>query len=187
MENYKYNIIESIYLSDYSNMSNKDIDNYYKFNEDIFVDGIEVPDTVTSNYNHHAFSTYISTNINSVTDKPKIDESKYNKYKDYYKLIKAKDLYWDNAYLPNLYNQLDDYDKPFSYTRINKTTGQMNDYSEENSDYIFNRGLYENNNMKINNTYELLNIIDYLFTRYNMLKFELNILKEQKEYKNQNG
>ena len=106
----------------------------------------------------------------------------YSKYKYLYKPLKAKDIDWDNAYLKYLSVQKD-YDQPIMYQNIDMETGKLETQKHYTSEYIFNKGLC-NSDYKINFTYELVNVIDYLIIKYNSLKFEMNNLKKQISDKN---
>lgn len=179
MDNYQYNAIKAIYGKDtITNLvTNSDIDNFYKYNHRINANGINIHDKVCINNNYHAFSSYIESNDNSPNNYPRMSINEYEKYKDLYKPLKGKDIDWDNAYLKYLSVQKD-YDQPITYKNIDMNTGSLEQTEHYNHDYIFNKGLSESN-YKINSTYELINIIDYLIIKYHSLKFEMNNLKQQ--------
>lgn len=189
MTNYNYQSIKEIYgqkFKDDPNMSNNDIDNFYKYGSDISSNSIQLPDKIVSNKNLHGFTSYMKFLDNDISDRPKMDEYLFNNYSSYYKILKAKDIDWDNAYLKYLSIQKD-YELPIEYQEIDPETGKLSNEVHYNSDYIFSNGL-SNSSYTINYTYQLLNVIDYLFAKYNSLKFDMEVLKKQiddkENYKN---
>ena len=203
MEKYQYNSIKSIYgkgtLDNLSTITENIIDEYYKYNHRINSNGIQFPDKIDSINSYRGISSYtyimneqnnkysiVEENYSNIDFKeyPKVSLSKYN---NLYKILKAKDIDWDNAYLKYLSIQKN-YNEPIAYQVFNKENGKIDETTYFCYDYIFDRELC-NNTYTINSTYELINIIDYLFTRYNALHFELNNVKGQRkdkeEYENE--
>lgn len=187
MEKYQKNAIKSIYgngtLDNLLTVSDAAIKNFYEYTHRINSNGIEVTDKICTVNSYHGFSSY-TVNVNDDAEiYPLIS---YNNYKYLYKLLNAKDIDWDNAYLR--YLSVQDYDQPyneaFSYSIINPETGKVFDTTYFCYDYVFDKYLC-NNSYTINSTYELLNIIDYLFTRYNTLKFALKNVLSQREAKSE--
>ena len=98
-----------------------------------------------------------------------------------YKLISAKDIDFENAYLKYAkpsYN----YDDPISYYDLSLDDNGKLVVKECNTGYTysFNRDI----SPYINNSYDLLNIVDYLLNRVNCLNFLIEIIKEQKNVAN---
>jgi len=98
-----------------------------------------------------------------------------------YKLISAKDIDFENAYLKYAQPSYD-YDEPISYYDLTiDNNGKLNTTEcTTGTTYSFNRAITP----YINNTYDLLNIVDYLLNRVNCLNFLLEIIKEQKNVAN---
>jgi len=94
---------------------------------------------------------------------------------NYYKLISAKDIDFENAYLKYA-AQTPDYHAPLKYHEYMMVDDEPQWIEQTNDTYIFNREITP----YINNTYDLLNIVDYLCNRVNCLNFLLKVVKEQK-------
>lgn len=192
MADYKHNSIKAIYgkntIDNLTNISEKSIEDFYKYTHRINSKGIQIPDQIYTINSYHGFSSYTSYISNSKKENPnpnlvnQYSKISYQQYADRYKLIKGKDIDWDNAYLKYLSVQKG-YDQPITYYVVNPDTHELDPNSYICNDYIFDR-LLSNNSYTINSTYELLNIIDFLFTRYNSLWFELRNVKNQYENKN---
>lgn len=183
MERYQYNSIKSIYgkgtLDNLSTITETIIDEYYKYNHRINSNGIQFPDKIDSINSYHGISSY--TYISQIIDSENYPKVSLQKYKNLYKILKAKDIDWDNAYLKYLSIQKN-YNEPIAYQVFNKKIGKIDETTYFCYDYIFDRELCDNT-YTINSTYELINVIDYLFTRYNALRFELNNVKGQRRDK----
>jgi hypothetical protein len=183
MERYQYNSIKSIYgkgtLDNLSTITETIIDEYYKYNHRINSNGIQFPDKIDSINSYHGISSY--TYISQIIDSENYPKVSLQKYKNLYKILKAKDIDWDNAYLKYLSIQKN-YNEPIAYQVFDKESGKIDETTYFCYDYIFDRELC-NNTYMINSTYELINVIDYLFTRYNALRFELNNVKGQRRDK----
>ena len=189
MKEYQKNSIKSIYgkgtLDNLSTLNEKIIDEYYKYHHRINANGIEIPDKIYTINSYHGNSSYSYiadyNKENTIMDFKNYPEISLSKYKNFYKLLKAKDIDWDNAYLKYLGIQKN-YDQPITYYVVDDNTGEVIDTPYFCYDYIFNNELCSNS-YTINSTYELINIIDYLFTRFNALHFELNNVKGQRDAK----
>lgn len=187
MERYQYNSIKSIYgkgtLDNLSTITETIIDEYYKYNHRINSNGIQFPDKIDSINSYHGISSY--TYISQIIDSENYPKVSLQKYKNLYKILKAKDIDWDNAYLKYLSIQKN-YNEPIAYQVFDKENGKIDETTYFCYDYIFDRELC-NNTYTINSTYELINVIDYLFTRYNALRFELNNVKGQRRDKEESA
>lgn len=107
------------------------------------------------------------------------DQPTYQYYKYYpennYKILSAKDIDFENAYLKYA-NQTHDYHAPIEYYELSVKDNKIYTYERINDSYIFDREI----SPYVNNTYDLLNIVDYLCNRINCLNFLLEVIKEQK-------
>ena len=101
------------------------------------------------------------------------DENNY--VENNYKILSGKDIDFENAYLKYA-NQTHDYHSPIQYHELSITNGVLHAEEKTNEDYIFDREIIP----YVNNTYDLLNIVDYLCNRVNCLNFLLDVIKEQK-------
>ena len=94
-----------------------------------------------------------------------------------YKLLSAKDIDYENAYLKYANEQISEFRNPISYTDvyIDDETKLPVVSNQTTDSYIFNREITP----YINNTYDLLNIVDYLFNRISCFYFLLEKIKNQ--------
>lgn len=190
LENYQSNVIKQIYGDDVINQNNvsvNEVENYYQFNAQ-YNDCIESPDLLTIVSSYHGFTENSLSGIRNESvpaeniNKIGIPSTVVNNHLAYFKLLNDKDIDWENAYLRYSGNfQTCDPEKPIEYLEFTAQTGEDNmvhltsTKKTTGNDYIFDRGLCS----YINNTYDLMNIIDYLFIRLKALKFLFNVVKEQ--------
>ena len=93
-----------------------------------------------------------------------------------YKLISFKDIDFENAYLKYA-NQKQPYNEGINYYELHiNDDNQVVPEIQTTYTYVFGREI----SPYINNSYDLLNIVDYLLNRVNCLNFLLDIVKKQK-------
>ena len=184
---YQSNVIKQIYGDKFINnkyTTTTDVEYYYQYNSK-YNNCIEVPDLLTIVSSYHGFTSYPlfvdrATCLPQDISKIRFPESIYKEHSAYFKLVNDKDIDWDNAYL----RYSGDYqtcnpEQPIEYSEFVVQKGNDNNIQlitndKTSNEYIFSRGLCS----YINNTYELMNIIDYLFIRLKTLKFLFNVVKE---------
>ena len=199
-EDYQLNSILDIYQG---NNQNKATALDYYTNHNIIKNGIVLPDKVSPvNGMHSIKNTYQFTDPNEYDSTHELPSNNlYNDFypllstysyfnilynsKDLYKLISAKDIDFENAYLKYA-NQTHNYHEPMNYYELKyevKYDEMSNSYSyifSENeindSQYIFDREI----SPYINNSYDLLNIVDFLLNRVNALNCLMRKIKDQK-------
>lgn len=190
LPDYKSNIIKQIYGNEIFNNSqatNTEVENYYKYNSN-FNNCIEFPDTLSIVASYHGFTPYPLT-VNRTESLSDENMSKIgfpitivNSHLAYFKLMNEKDIDWENAYLRYSGNyQTCDPEKPIEYKEIiaelDENDKMVLTKHERNTgdQFLFKRGLCS----YINNSYELLNIIDYLLLRIQALWFMIGVIKDQ--------
>lgn len=199
-EDYQLNSIIDIYQG---NNQNKATALDYYINHNIIKNGIVLSDKVSPvNGMHSIKNTYQYADPNEYDSTHELPSNTiYNDFypllssysyfnttyssKDLYKLISAKDIDFENAYLKYA-NQTHNYHEPINYYDLKYdivyddiTNSYSYIYTENevnNSEYIFDREI----SPYINNSYDLLNIVDYLFNRVNALNFLMREIKNQK-------
>ena len=186
---YQLNSILDIYGGNESGQTTDNATQYYIYHNSI-PNGIILSDKVKPMGGMHAISnTYYYVEGNDYDDHIKDKNhpygyfypllSTYNTYftENNYKLISAKDIDFENAYLKYAQPSYD-YDEPISYhdLSLNEEGEVVATLRNTGTTYSFGRGVTP----YINNSYDLLNIIDYLFNRINCLNFLIGIIKEQK-------
>lgn len=187
-ENYQLNSILDIYGG---NKQNIDTATQYYIMHNNIPNGIVLSDKVVPVNNMHSISNtyyYYEDNDYDIKNMDYPDPRPYSKYcpllisyensyyiKDKYKLISAKDIDYENAYLKYA-NQTHNYNEPISYYTLSKNNDIISVEENTTYDYIFGREITP----YINHTYDLLNIIDFLFNRVNCLNFLLDVIKKQK-------
>lgn len=163
-------------------------ENFYQ-NHNIILGGIEIGDKLcTVNNIHNIQCSYVDyesdENFKRTHEYPKdlentplmsIPETLY--INNNYKLISAKDIDYENAYLKYASNQISEYREGITYTDMNidEETNELVINTYTTYSYIFNREITP----YINNTYDLINIVDYLFNRVNCFYFLLGYIKKQ--------
>ena len=189
-EKYQLNTILDVYGGWDNNQTLNSAFQYY-INHNNMPNSIQLSDKIIPVNGIHAISnTYYYYPNNQYDTPPGRNDDAYSyfypmlscKYDDNiidnnYKLISAKDIDFENAYLKYAHPSYD-YDAPISYYDLNvDETGKLI-VTECNTGYTysFNRSITP----YINNSYDLLNIIDYLLNRVNCLNFLIEIIKEQK-------
>lgn len=199
-EDYQLNSIIDIYQG--NNQNKASALNYY-INHNIIKNGIALSDKVSPvNGMHSIKNTYQFVDPNEYDSTHELPSNNiYNDFypllssysyfntthtsKDLYKLISAKDIDFENAYLKYA-NQTHNYHEPINYYDLryeinyDETTNSYSYiYSEKevnDSQYVFDREI----SPYINNSYDLLNIVDYLLNRVNALNFLMRKIKDQK-------
>lgn len=188
MNRYQKACINDIYGTGNDNFINN-ADVFYK-THNVIKNGIELSSNISPINNVHGISyTYINyTSSFDNVNKPYQYKENFKFYplmsipetlyiNNNYKLLSAKDIDYENAYLKYAAYQISDYKLPVSYTdvHIDQETNLpvINSYTTD--EYIFNREI----SPYINNTYDLLNIVDYLLNRVNCFYFLLDKIKNQ--------
>jgi len=205
LQDYKSNIIKQIYGNDILNNSqttNTEIENYYKYNSN-FNNCVEFPDLLSIVASYHGFTPYPLTvarteSLNEENiSKIGLPITIVNSHLAYFKLMNEKDIDWENAYLRYSGNyQTCNPEKPIEYKEIIAELDENNEMQLIKNDkdtgeqFLFKRGLCS----YINNSYELLNIIDYLLLRIQALWYMIGVIKDQninismyKDFENQNN
>lgn len=175
---WKLNSIKSIYgdnILKQSKPSELDIENYY-VNSLIYKDSIFVGDSLNPLNGNHSF-TNPTTEASENQNNAKISKDIYDKMYSYYKIVNSKDIDWGNAYLYYATKQDDSIYKHFSYQKINPDTGKVYPISYICSTYIYDRPITSN----INNSYELINTLDYVMNRLNAVRFMVNVVLDQRD------
>lgn len=183
---YQINSIKTIFghdtYIDNDDVSEADIINFYKENMN-FYNSIEIPDMLKNMCSRHALTknSLIGDRNNETDTRISINRDIANQNKSLYKLLREKDINWENAYLPNL--EFEDFNlKKIEYNKftVNTNTSPATIDKELIEDTTF----ANSNDMvpkRIYNTYDLLKVIDYLFLRLKALNLLLNQIKEQKK------
>ena len=190
-DKYQLNSILDIYGGNENNQTIESVAQYY-INHNSIPNGVELSDRIVPVGGIHAISnTYYYVENNDYDGKG--ENQKYRKFypllssyntnyiENNYKLISAKDIDFENAYLKYAQPSYD-YDEPITYHHLsidNQGNLQVEECNTGDA-YSFNRGISQ----YINNTYDLLNIVDYLLNRVNCLNFLIEIVKEQKNVAN---
>ena len=195
-EDYQLNSILDIYQG--NNQSKATALDYY-INHNIIKNGVVLSDKVSPiNGMHSIKNTYQYTDPNEYDSTHEFNSNTlYNNFypllssysyfntnygsKDLYKLISAKDIDFENAYLKYA-NQMHDYHEPINYYELKNEWDEISHtyvFSENeinDSQYIFDREI----SPYINNSYDLLNVVDFLLNRVNALNFLMRVIKDQK-------
>lgn len=181
-ENYQLNSILDIYEGNSNQNTNTALD--YYINHNVIPNGIVFSDKISPVGGMHAITnTYYYEKNNEFANSEFTPLLAYSYFKldsnsrNFYKLISAKDIDFENAYLKYA-TQIHGYKEPIEYYELNYVEGNNSITKEEKSEssYIFNREITSH----INNSYDLLNVVDYLLNRVNALNFLMRMIKEQK-------
>lgn len=185
---YQANAIKEIHGDDLISNSNSisEIEHYYENNSN-YNNVIESPDLLTMYSSYHGLtpkpltSKRLDTLNEDIINRIGIAQYIYDRYISYFKVLNEKDLDWENSYLKYTYNQLD-LSTSQDYVELNTVYDEANNKvnliaTEKNTgdEFKFVRGLTPN----INNTYDLLNTIDYLLNKIRFLYFMYNVIKNQ--------
>ena len=187
LEKYQLNSILAIYDGYKNNQTTETAAQYYITHNSI-PNGVVLSDKMVPVNGLHTISYayyYVEDNDYDTTDNMSKPYSHYyplllsyeNQYvENNYKLISAKDIDFENAHLKYA-NQKQKYNEPFEYHEVTINSNNVIEAIPKTcSTYIFGREI----SPYVNNSYDLLNIIDYLFNRFNCLSYVLNIIKGQK-------
>lgn len=188
-EVYKLNSILDIYNGTNNNQSLETAANYY-IHHNTIPDGVILADKVVPVNNMHKISGayyYYENNLYNTTSYEfiplLINQETSVAYHNNYKLISSKDIDYENAYLKYA-NQTHDYNKPIEYYELvsQETNSGMKTVPvlRTNSTYTFDRQITP----YINNSYDLLNTVDYLCNRIKALYFLIGVIKEQRNMSN---
>jgi len=181
-EDYQLNSILDIYQA--VNQTKQTALDYY-INHNIIKNGIVLSDKISPINGMHSIKNTYQYDIENNYDEafsfyPLLTYSYFNtssEGKNFYKLISAKDIDYENAYLKYA-TQIHDYHEPIKYYDLELSYDMSyytgNEISE--STYIFDREV----SPYINNTYDLLNVVDYLCNRINALNFLMDKIKKEK-------
>lgn len=181
-EDYQLNSILDIYQA--VNQTKQTALDYY-INHNIIKNGIVLSDKISPINGMHSIKNTYQYNVENNYDEafsfyPLLTHSYFNtssEGKNFYKLISAKDIDYENAYLKYA-TQIHDYHEPIKYYDLELSYDMSyytgNEISE--STYIFDREI----SPYINNTYDLLNVVDYLCNRINALNFLMDKIKKEK-------
>lgn len=190
-EKYQLNSILDIYGGKENGQTINTANKYY-INHNIVNNGIVLADKIIPVNNMHKISNAYIYDQNNSYDNISNYNNEFNKFypllinkenyystKNNYKLISAKDIDFENAYLKYATIQTH-FNEPLSYYDLSiNSNGEI--VAEQKFSYsYFDREI----SPYINNSYDLLNIIDYLFNRINNLNNLLKIVKEQKNIVN---
>lgn len=203
LSNYQANIIRTIYghgtyIENEDFVTNKEVLDFYQKNMN-FNNSIEIPSNMKVMCKGHALSKYSLegerqeiyvnevddnednlSNLDNINNRIEIHPDIVSENKHYYKLLNEKEINWENAYLPNLHFEgfdLNNIDyKEFEIDKSNINNPILNVTSAPTKSYHFDNNLPNN----INNTYDLIQIINYLLLRIKALKFLLRTIVKQK-------
>ena len=190
-ETWQLNSILDLYEGKNNNQTVNTAKNYY-INHNSIKNGVILSDKMTPVNGMHKISNayYYYDNNDYLIDDP-YSNKPYSKFypillndpdnyvENNYKILSGKDIDFENAYLKYA-NQTHDYHAPLEYYELSINDGKIQHKEIINEDYIFDREITP----YINNTYDLLNIVDYLCNRINCLNFLLDVIKEQKSINN---
>lgn len=199
LSNYQANAIKQIYgdkiiNNKYTTVSQ--VENFY--NDDNYVNAIELGDQMRIYSSYHGFTKYPLTAARTedlgadVISRIGISQSIIDSHASYFKLLNDKDIDWDNAYLRYSNKYQKSYPElPINYIELipELVNGkiQLNKIEHTTSDFLFERGITS----YINNSYELMNTLDYLLRRIDALYFLFREVKKQhiaiSNYKEQLG
>lgn len=179
INNWQGEAIKQIYGNSIINkqgISAEEIEKYY-IKSDIYQNAIEVPDILSPYGGSHAISkpTNEASDLKYNTSKVTYNLMSPMNLNSYYKIINAKDIIWNNAYLKYAVKQ-GDCKEPIRYQRIDENTGQpyMTTYEQSAYEYIYTIPSY------IQTSYNLIHVLDYIFNRTKMVNFLVNVVKEQR-------
>ena len=181
-ENYQLNSILDIYEAG-SNQTTDTALNYY-INHNVIPDGVILSDKVIPVNGMHSIKNALlydkNTSIENLEYSPLYSYSYYNlkpNSYNFYKLISAKDIDYENAYLKYAHLS-NNYNEPIDYYELSakEQTNTINEIEKTNSSYIFDREITSH----INNSYDLLNIVDYLLLKFKGLNFLMEVIKNQR-------
>lgn len=193
LADYQINSIKKIYGNnswiDNNIVNNSDVINFYEKNYN-FDKSVELPDKMCAQGGNHALTKYplkqqrLASLDDSLSYQISYIAISANVIKDtlsYYKLINSKDVNWENAYLPALSHiqKLEIGDVSYIDIQIknidNAETIELDNKTKKTVNFTFGKQIKNG----VSNTYELLNIIDYLLYKINAIYFMLNIVKNQ--------
>ena len=195
-ETYQLNSILDIYEGRKHNQTTASAAQYY-INHNTIPDGIVFSDKASPvNGMHKISNAYyyienndydcVDTSTNHLDQRPysrfypllMTDDNKYNE--NNYKLLSAKDIDFENAYLKYA-NITHKYNDPIEYHELSiNSDGGIEANLKKTYDFIFGREITP----YINNSYDLLNIVDFLLNRINCLNFLMDVIKTQKNIVN---
>ena len=187
MNNYQKATINDIYGDGNPEFINN-ADFFYK-THNVIKEGIELSDKVgTVNKMHAINSSYINYTSSSGNLRPHEYQSNFDFYplmstqetiytNNNYKILSAKDIDFENAYLKYAKNQESEYKNPIEYDVL-YLDDNRDPVSEKHTtdEFIFDREITP----YINNTYDLVNIIDYLLNRMSCFYFLIDKIKDQR-------
>ena len=190
LSNYQANAIKKIYGKDsWINNDNTTIDDVIKFytaNHE-FSNTIEVPDMIKTQSGIHGLTKYplkktrtedLDSENTYEISYIKINEDIINAKIAYYKLLMSKDIEWEKAYMPSFNNikKLNLGEVDYEKLSIEYEDGKPKIASETmTEEFNFDREV----SPYISNTYDLLNIIDYLLYKIKAIYFILKVVKDQ--------
>jgi len=191
-DKYQLNSILDIYGGRENNQTVNSAAQYY-INHNSILNGVELSDKIIPINGIHKISNsyyYVEDNdydsnmgSNNLFNKfyPILSTYDTNYNENNYKLMSAKDIDFENAYLKYAQPSYD-YDEPISYYQLSIDENSNLEIEECTTGYTysFGRGVTS----YINHTYDLLNTIDYLLNRVNCLNFLISVIKEQKNIAN---
>lgn len=174
--------IKSIYKDDIPDDSNNNYieDNY--LNNHIYFDAFQVPDKIVGLNGVHTFSRNRSTGeMGSHSSIPSSIMQKYEPYA-YNQILFSEDIDWDNAYLKYLDSSFIKSNVPFTYHMLDDEGHII----QENAQEEYEAWTESDSEKKIPSQYiksskDLMNVLDYLFDRYNRLHSLMNIVTTQNE------
>lgn len=188
-ETWQLNSILDIYNGKENNQNIGSAEKYYLEHNSI-PNGVILSDKITPiNGIHKISNAYYYFEENDYLVKPeennRLPYSKFypilitydtNHIENNYKLLSAKDIDYENAYLKYA-KQKHNYHDPIEFYELSlDQNGQLSPNHQIDYTYVFDREITP----YINNSYDLLNVVDYLFNRINCLSYLLNIIKDQK-------
>lgn len=187
MDNYQKASILQIYGDNINTNQLSLAENYY-IQHSTILNGIEVADKITPINSAHSInniideSTFNTINKDNLSYTPLLVKNYHKNVDKLYKLISAKDIDYENAYLKYVSNQISEYKNPITYLELIpiKENDKIVDFDiieKQTYSYLFTRGITS----YMNNTYDFVNILDYLLNRYNALKFLMTTIRAQRD------
>ncbi len=181
ISSYNIEAIKSIYKDDIPNDSNNNYieDNY--LNNHIYFNAFQVPDKIVGLNGVHTFSRNRSNG--EIGSHSSINSSIMNKHKPYAynQILFSEDIDWDNAYLKYLDESLKS-NQAFSYYMLDNTGKIIQaNAQEEYIPWAADNEEKKTPSQYIKSSKDLMNILDYLFERYNRLHALMDIVTTQNE------
>lgn len=182
ISSYNIEAIKSIYKDDTPDNSNNDYIEENYLNNHIYFNAFQVPDKIVGLNGVHTFSRNRSNG--EIGSHSSINSSIMNKHMPYAynQILLSKDIDWDNAYLRYMDTSSIKSNQPFTYHLLNDEgkTIQEN-VKEEYEQWTEDEGEKQFPSQYIKSTNDLMNVLDYLFDRYNRLHTLMNIVTTQNE------